>query len=57
MTTSNKRRLLDQALAKRVAALRSKGISVKETAELAGIDRSRVRTLEVLGQRLIEAGI
>ena len=57
MSTSNKRRLLDQALAKRVATLRAEGTSVKETAELVGIDRSRVRTLEVLGQRLIEAGI
>ena len=46
--------LRSRALAIRVYKLRLEGVSVKETAEIAGIDRDRVRTLQVLGQRLSE---
>lgn len=37
----------------RAHSLRKEGLSVKETAELLGITRDRVRVLEVLGERLL----
>jgi len=42
-----------QALAKRVYRLRAEGISVRETAQIVGIHKGRVRTLQLLGERLI----
>lgn len=41
-----------KALAMRVHALREQGVSVRETAELCGIHKGRVRTLQVLAERL-----
>lgn len=41
-----------QALAKRVYRLRAEGISVRETAELVGVHKGRIRTLQLLGERL-----
>lgn len=35
--------------------LRRDGLSVKETAELLGVPREKVRVLEVLGERLLSA--
>jgi hypothetical protein len=46
--------LRSQALARRVYQLRSEGISVKQTAELVGIQKDRVRTLQLLGERLMQ---
>ncbi|GLX87866.1 hypothetical protein Pfra02_04350 [Pseudomonas fragi] len=43
-----------QALAKRIYQLRLDGVSVKQTAELAGVHKGRVRTLQVLGERLMQ---
>lgn len=42
-----------QALAKRAYKLRADGISVREAAELLGVHKSRVRTLQILGERLL----
>lgn len=41
-----------QAMAKRVHTLRAGGVSVRETAELCGIHKSRVRMFQLLGERL-----
>lgn len=43
-----------QALARRVYRLRADGVSVKQTAELVGVHKGRVRTLQVLGERLMQ---
>lgn len=42
-----------QALAKRVYKLRLDGISCKQTAELVGVHKGRIRTLQLLGERLL----
>lgn len=52
--SGGKAELRANALAKRVAQLRSQGIGVKEVAKLTGVDRSRVRTLQLLGERLLQ---
>lgn len=52
--SGGKAELRANALAKRVAALRNQGVSVKEVSELVGVDRSRVRTLQILGERLLQ---
>lgn len=43
------------AKAIRAYNLRHEGLSVKETAELLGVPREKVRVLEVLGERLLSA--
>ncbi len=43
-----------QAMARHVYQLRADGISVKQTAELVGVHKGRVRTLQVLGERLMQ---
>lgn len=55
--SGSKAQLRSQALAIRVATLRAHGMTLTETAHLAGVARQRVRTLQLLGQRLIEAGL
>lgn len=52
--SGSKAELRANALAKRVATLRGQGVSVKDVSELVGIDRSRVRTLQLLGERLLQ---
>lgn len=52
--SGSKAELRANALAKRVAALRGEGVSVKQVAELVGVDRSRVRTLQLLAERLLQ---
>lgn len=42
------------ALAKRVYKLRADGISVKQTAEIVGVHKGRIRTLQLLGERLLQ---
>ncbi|KPA87323.1 hypothetical protein PF66_06233 [Pseudomonas asplenii] len=42
-----------EALAKRVAKLRSEGVSVRETAEIVCVHKGRIRTLQLLGERLM----
>jgi hypothetical protein len=46
--------LRSQSLARRVYKLRRDGVSVKDTAELTGVPRDRVRTLQLLGERLMQ---
>lgn len=46
--------LRSQALARRVFKLRKDGMSVKQTAELTGVSKERVRTLQLLGERLVQ---
>lgn len=46
--------LRGQSLARRVFQLRRDGVSVKETAELTGVPKERVRTLQLLGERLMQ---
>lgn len=41
------------ARAKRIAFLRSEGISVGEVAKITGVDRDQVRNLQLLGERLL----
>lgn len=55
MNSKERRKLRDEARAKRVAYLRGCGVSVKETAAEVDCQRDQVRTLQLLGQRLIEA--
>lgn len=43
------------AKAIRAYTLRRDGLSVKETAELLGVPREKVRVLEVLAERLLSA--
>lgn len=43
-----------QALAKRIYQLRADGVSVKQTAELVGVHKGRVRTLQILGECLMQ---
>lgn len=43
-----------QDLARRVYQLRADGISVKQVAELVGVHKGRVRTLQILGERLMQ---
>lgn len=52
--SGSKAELRANALAKRVAQLRSHGVGVKEVSTLVGVDRSRVRTLQLLGERLLQ---
>lgn len=43
-----------QAMARRVYQLRADGISVKQVAELVGVHKGRIRTLQILGERLMQ---
>lgn len=52
--SGGKAELRSHALAIRVAKLRAEGISVKETADITRVDRDRVRTLQLLGERLLQ---
>lgn len=44
--------VLARAKAKRVYELRRQGISVRETAEIIGCEKSQVRKYELMGERL-----
>ena len=55
MNSKERQKLQAEARAKRVAYLRGSGLSVKETAAEVDCKREQVRTLQLLGQRLIEA--
>lgn len=46
-------KMQNHAKAKRVASLRAMGLSVKETANEVGCAREQVRTLQLLGERLL----
>jgi len=46
--------LQNRAKSKRVARLRADGVPVREVAALVGVKKTQVRTLELMGQRLIE---
>ena len=41
-------------MARRVYQLRADGISVKQVAELVGVHKGRIRTLQILGERLMQ---
>lgn len=43
---------LARAKAKRVYDLRKQGVSVRETAEIVGCEKSQVRKYELMGERL-----
>ncbi|AZD50536.1 hypothetical protein C4K20_5145 [Pseudomonas chlororaphis subsp. aurantiaca] len=51
--SGTKAELRAHAQAKRVYKLREQGLSVRETAALVGIHKGRVRTLQLLGERLL----
>lgn len=55
MNSKERNQLQCQARAKRVYQLRAMGMSVKETAAEIGCDRDQVRTLQLLGERLLSA--
>ena len=54
MSINSKERyqLRSEALAKRVHTLRELGLSVSETAKECDVPKARVRTLQLLGDRL-----
>lgn len=37
----------------RIARLRADGVSVRETARLVGVHKKQIRTLQLLGERLL----
>ncbi|UJW20809.1 MULTISPECIES: hypothetical protein [Pseudomonas] len=50
----SKAELRNHALAKRVYKLRLEGVSVKQTAEAVGIHKGKVRSMQLLGERLMQ---
>lgn len=54
MNSKERQALQSRLRAKRVYELRAMGLSVKETAEEAGCRRDQVRTLQLLGERLMQ---
>lgn len=55
MNSKERNQLQCQARAKRVYQLRAMGLTVKETAAEIGCERVQVRTLQILGERLLSA--
>lgn len=41
------------AQAIRIANLRKSGVSVRETAEIVGVHKEKIRNLQLLGERLL----
>lgn len=50
--SKNRADAISRARAKRVYELRRQGISVRETAEIIGCEKSQVRKYELMGERL-----
>lgn len=53
---SIKRQLRIDAQAKRIYSLRRLGMTISEVAKECDVPRDRVRTLELLGERIMQVG-